>query len=72
MTYCKQCLAKKQKINEFEEEISSLKNKLRYQERTAQEDFFGSSTPSWKGWFAQLQSLYTPSPEKCVKPTAEK
>ena len=28
MTYCKQCLAKQQKINELEEEITSLKSKL--------------------------------------------
>jgi len=48
MTYCKQCLNKQQKINELEEEISSLKNKLHYQERTAKEGFFGSSTPSSK------------------------
>ena len=46
MTYCKQCLAKQQKINELEEEITSLKSKLHYQERTAKEGFFGSSTPS--------------------------
>jgi transposase len=48
MTYCQQCLKKQQKINELEEEISSLKNKLHYQERTANEGFFGSSTPSSK------------------------
>jgi hypothetical protein len=48
MTYCKGCLNKQQKINELEEEISSLKSKLRYQERTAKEGFFGSSTPSSK------------------------
>lgn len=48
MTYCKQCLAKPQKINELEEEIISLKSKLHYQERTAKEGFFGSSTPSSK------------------------
>ena len=46
MTYCKQCLDKQQKINELEEEISSLKHRLCYQERTAREGFFGSSTPS--------------------------
>ena len=46
MTYCKQCLDKQQKINELEEEICSLNNKLRYQQRTATEGFFGSSTPS--------------------------
>ena len=48
MTYCKGCHSKQQKINELEEEITSLKSKLRYQERTAKEGFFGSSTPSSK------------------------
>jgi transposase len=48
MTYCKDCLEKQQKIYELEEEIASLKSKLRYQERTAKEGFFGSSTPSSK------------------------
>jgi len=48
MTYCQQCLEKQQKINELEEEIASLKTKLRYQERTAKEGFFGSSTSSSK------------------------
>jgi len=48
MTYCKQCLEKQRKIDELKEEIVQLKAKLRYQERTAQEGFFGSSTPSSK------------------------
>ena len=48
MTYCKECLSKQQKINELEEEISQLETKLRYQQRTAKEGFFGSSTPSSK------------------------
>jgi transposase len=48
MTYCKECLNKQQKINELEEEIVSLKAKLRSQERSAKEGFFGSSTPSSK------------------------
>ena len=48
MTYCQQCLKKQQRINELEEEITLLKTKLRYQERTAKEGFFGSSTPSSK------------------------
>ena len=48
MTYCQECLRKQRKINELEEEIASLKSKLRYQERTAKEGFFGSSTPSSK------------------------
>jgi len=37
MIYCKGCLNKQQKINELEEEITSLKGKLRYQERTGKE-----------------------------------
>jgi transposase len=48
MTYCQECLTKQRKINELEDEIVSLKAKLRYQERTAKEGFFGSSTPSSK------------------------
>jgi len=48
MTYCKECLSKQQKINDLEEEIFTLKSKLRYQERTAKEGFFGSSTSSAK------------------------
>lgn len=48
MTYCKQCLNKQQKINDLEEEMNLLKAKLRYQERTAKEGFWGSSTPSSK------------------------
>jgi transposase len=48
MTYCKQCLDKQRKIDELQEEIVRLKAKLRYQERTAEEGFFGSSTPSSK------------------------
>jgi len=48
MTYCKECLRKQQKINELEEQIASLKGQLCYQERTAKEGFFGSSTPSSK------------------------
>jgi len=48
MTYCKECLTKQQKINKLEAEIASLKDKVRYQQRTAKEGFFGSSTPSSK------------------------
>lgn len=48
MIYCKQCLEKQQRINELEEEIAILKVRLRQQERTAKEGFFGSSTPSSK------------------------
>ena len=48
MTYCQECLEKQRTISELEEEIILLKAKLRYQERTAKEGFFGSSTPSAK------------------------
>ena len=47
-TICKECLQKQQKIDRLEEELGRVKAKLRYQERTAQEGPFGSSTPSSK------------------------
>jgi transposase len=46
MRYCQGCLEKQQKIDALQEQIISLKAKLRYQERTAKEGYFGSSTPS--------------------------
>ncbi|MCX5654076.1 MAG: IS66 family transposase [Planctomycetota bacterium] len=48
LTYCPECLKKQQRINELEEEVVQLKARLRYQERTAAEGPFGSSTPSSK------------------------
>jgi transposase len=48
MVYCKQCLEKQREIDELKEKVASLQAKLRYQERTAQEGPFGSSTPSSK------------------------
>lgn len=48
MTYSKQCLEKQRRINELQEQLLQLKAKLRYQERTAREGLFGSSTPSSK------------------------
>lgn len=48
MTYCPGCLEKQRKINDLEEENARLRAKLRYQERTAKEGPFGSSTPSSK------------------------
>jgi len=48
MSYCPQCLEKQRKIDELEQELVLLKAKLRYQDRTAKEGFFGSSTPSSK------------------------
>ena len=46
--YCPDCLDKQRKINDLEAEIARLKDRLRYQERTAQDGPFGSSTPSSK------------------------
>lgn len=43
---CFQCLEKQRRIDDLKEEIVRLKAKLRYQERTAKEGLFGSSTPS--------------------------
>jgi transposase len=41
-------LKKQQEIDHLREENARLKSRLRYQERTAKEGFFGSSTPSSK------------------------
>jgi len=41
-------LKKQQEIDRLREENARLKDRLRYQERTAKEGFFGSSTPSAK------------------------
>ena len=48
MSYCPECLKKQQEIDRLREENARLKDRLRYQERTAKEGFFGSSTPSAK------------------------
>ncbi len=45
---CPECLKKQRQIDALQEENQRLKQKLRYQERKAQEGFFGSSTPSSK------------------------
>ena len=45
---CMDCLKRQQRINELEEELAGVKAKLRYQERTAQEGPFKSSTPRSK------------------------
>jgi len=46
--FCKGCLDKQQKIDRLQEDLLQVKAKLRYQERTAKEGPFGSSTPSSK------------------------
>jgi hypothetical protein len=43
---CPECLKKQRQIDALQEENQRLKQKLRYQERKAQEGFFGSSTSS--------------------------
>ena len=48
LTYCPECLKKQQVIDRLQEEIVRLKARLRYQERTAKEGPFGSSTSSAK------------------------
>jgi transposase len=45
---CPLCLEKQRQIDRLMEENQRLKQKLRYQQRKAQEGFFGSSTPSSK------------------------
>ena len=45
---CPECLKKQREIDALQEENQRLKQKLRYQERKAQEGFFGSSTSSSK------------------------
>jgi transposase len=48
VSFCPGCFEKQRKIDQLLEENEQLKQKLRYQERKAQEGFFGSSTPSSK------------------------
>ena len=43
---CRGCLEKQRRIDRLEEQIVSLRGKLRYQERRGKEAPFGSSTPS--------------------------
>ena len=45
---CPECLKKQREIDALKEENQRLKQKLRYQQRKAQEGLFGSSTPSSK------------------------
>ena len=43
---CQQCLEKQRRIDRLEEEVRSLKQKLSYRDRQAEQGPFGSSTPS--------------------------
>lgn len=43
---CEGCLEKQREIDRLREEVKSLKQKLKYNERKSREGFFGLSTPS--------------------------
>ena len=45
---CRVCLQKQRRIDDLEDELKRLKQKLRIQERKQKDGFFGSSTPSSK------------------------
>ncbi len=47
-TYCERCLELQRKCDRQEDEIRSLKAKLRYRDQKLAGEFFGSSTPSSK------------------------
>lgn len=51
MSYCKECFEKQKVIDRLQDEIKRLKGLIKYQERTAKEGVFGSSTPSSKKLF---------------------
>ncbi len=56
MAFCSSCLQKQQKIDSLEEEIASLRAKLRYRGKKEQQEIFGSSTPSSKKKFKEKSS----------------
>jgi len=48
ISYCEGCFAKQQRIDHLEEEVTSLRAKLRYRHDKDIKPFFGSQTPSSK------------------------
>jgi len=56
IAFCSSCFEKQCKIDRLEEEIESLKGKLKYRQRKDKEEFFGSSTPSSKKVFKSKSS----------------
>ena len=62
VSICEGCDQKQRKINALEEEVLSLKARLRYQEWTAKEGLFKSSTPS-----SNKPTKANSSPENCSK-----
>jgi transposase len=59
VNFCPGCFEKQRRIDQLEEEVRRLKQKLRYRQRQAEEGPFGSSTPSarrpFKGHSAEEQ-----------------
>lgn len=53
VNFCPGCFEKQRRIDQLQEEVRSLKQKLRYRQRQAQEGAFGSSTPSARRPFVQ-------------------
>jgi transposase len=47
-TYCPECLEKQRQIDDLKDQVRRLEDRLRFQERSAAEGPFGSSTPSSK------------------------
>lgn len=63
---CPVCLHKQRRIDELEEEVQRLRDKLRYRERREEDGYFGSSTPSSK------KPVKPNSPQKEKKPRGAK
>jgi len=56
LSYCLGCFEKQRRIDELQEEVRALKQKLRYRERQAKDGPFGSSTPSARRPFKRKAS----------------
>jgi len=56
IAFCSSCFEKQCKIDRLEEEITSLRAKLKYRQKKDFEEFFGSSTPSSKKVFKSKPS----------------
>lgn len=51
---CPGCFEKQRRIDELQEEVIRLKQKLRYEQRKTKDGYFGSSTPSSKKPFKKI------------------
>jgi transposase len=65
---CSSCFEKQLKIDRLEEEIVSLRAKLKYRDKKNKEDFFGSSTPSSKKIFKTKSTLENQKKKGGAKP----